>query len=428
MQKRVSKIKSLKGEITIPSDKSISHRAIMLSSLANGKTIIKNFSSATDCRSTLNIFKQLGVEINELDNKVVEISSNGQLHKSLQPLNAENSGTTIRLVTGILAGQNFESEIIGDESLSRRPMRRILEPLTQMGANIHSVDGHAPLTIRGQKLHGIIYNSPIASAQVKSSILLAGLNAEGATTIKEPWTSRNHTELMLKYLGADIITYGTEVTVLPSTLIAKDIEVVGDISSAAFFITAGLIVPKSDIVIKNVGINPTRTGILDIIKKMGAAQNIKILDMREISGEKCADIGVTHCETLRGCEIGGAEIPRLIDELPIIAVLASCAEGDTIVKDAGDLRNKETDRITCLVSELKKIGVNIEETFDGFIVHGKSKLLGGAKLQTFNDHRLAMSFYIAGLLCEQEVLIDGFEWIRISFPEFEELITKIEQI
>ena len=423
MLKTVEKSKPLKGEITIPADKSISHRAIMLSSLARGKSVITNFSSGADCRSTLNIFKQLGVEIKETDKKTIEITSDGILKKSYTPLNAGNSGTTTRLLSGILAGQNFDSEIIGDESLSKRPMKRIILPLTQMGAKISSIDNHLPLTIHGQKLHGIIYHSPISSAQVKSCILLAGLNAEGQTTLIEPAQSRNHTELMLKYLDANILTYNNETTIYPSYLTAKDIEIVGDISSAAFFIVAGLIVPNSDFIIKNVGINPTRTGILDIVKRMNGG--VDIINAQEISGEKCADIRVRYTDNLKGCVIQEADIPRLIDELPVIAVLASQAEGETIVKNAQDLRNKEADRITCLVTELKKIGVNIEETPDGFIVYGKSKLGGDAELQTYHDHRLAMSFYVAGLICEKEISINGFEWINISFPEFEELFDNL---
>lgn len=428
MLKKVQKSKPLRGEITIPADKSISHRAVMLASIARGKSLIKNFSSGADCWSTLNIFRQLGVEINEIDKKTIEINSDGIFKKSNSPLDAGNSGTTTRLLAGILAGQSFDSVIIGDESLSKRPMKRIITPLTQMGAEISSVDGHLPLAIAGRKLHGIIYPSPIASAQVKSAILLAGLNAEGSTTVIEPAQSRNHTELMLKYMGAEINVNNTEVTVSPSELSAKNIEIAGDISSAAFFIAAGLIVPDSDFVIKNVGINPTRTGIIDVVKRMGGELNI--FNKRLVSGEECADIQVKYNDSLKGCVIEGDDIPKLIDELPVIAVLASQAEGETIVKDAGDLRNKEADRITCLVNELKKIGVNIEETTDGFIVNGRgkscrSKLTGGAKLQTYHDHRLAMSFYIAGLICEKEISINGFEWTNISFPEFEWLLAEL---
>jgi len=424
MLKKVSKLsKGLKGEIVIPADKSVSHRAVMFSSIARGKCRVTNFSSGADCHSTLNMFKQLGVDIEFIDKKTLLINSDGILKPSSSPLDAGNSGTTTRLISGILAGQNFDSVIIGDESLSKRPMKRIIEPLTLMGAEIDSIDGHAPLTIKGRMLHGINYHSKLASAQVKSCILLAGLNAEGETTFTEPYVSRNHTELLLDYLGANIKTDKNSVTVKPSILEAKDINIVGDISSAAFFIVAGLIVPNSDFIIKNVGLNPTRTGIIDIVKRMGGGVNI--LNQHNDSGEEAGDIRVQYNESLKGCTIQGEDIPRLIDELPIIAVLASQAEGQTIVKNAEDLRNKESDRIKCLVSELTKIGVNIKETSDGFIINGKTNIKGGATLESYHDHRLAMSFYIAGLISEKEIGINGFEWTKISFPEFEELVQRL---
>lgn len=418
MFKTVSKVKKLKGQIVIPADKSVSHRAVMLSSIAKGKSIIRNFSSGADCHSTVNLFRQLGINIDFLDDKTLQIQGE-ELRKPNGNLDAGNSGTTMRLVSGILAGQDFESIIVGDESLSKRPMKRIIEPLKLMGADISSMDGKAPLYIRGKELYGIEYNSTISSAQVKSCVLLAGLKAKGDTTFKEIYPSRNHTELMLKYLEADIESFDNVVRVSPSELVAKDIEVIGDISSATFFIVAGLIVEGSDFIIKNVGINSTRTGILDVVQRMNG--NVEILNERNMSGEKVADIRVCYSENLKGCEISGADIPKLIDELPVIAVLASQAEGETIVKDAGDLRNKESDRITCLVTELQKIGVDIFEQKDGFVVNGKTKLIGDTELKTYHDHRLAMSFYIAGLICEKEIAISGFEWIDISFPEFENL-------
>ena len=427
MIKRVSKRKNLKGEIIIPADKSISHRAVMFSAIARGESVIRNFSSGADCWSTLNLFKDLGVEIKEFDEKTLQIVSTGKLEKSNSPLNVGNSGTTTRLVAGILAGQAFDSVLVGDESLSKRPMKRIIEPLSLMGAEIESVDGHAPLTIRGRKLHGIEYSSQLASAQVKSCVLLAGVNenTRGKTLYTESIASRNHTELMLKYLGANIEIQNNTTIVYPSELTAKDIEIVGDISSAAFFIVAGLITEGSDFVIKNVGINPTRTGILDFVKMMNG--DVQLLNQREVAGELCADIQVRYTESLIGCKISGDMIPRLIDELPVIAVLASQAQGETIVKNADDLRNKEADRITCLVNELKKIGVDIEELPDGFVVtgHSKSNLLGGAELDVYHDHRLAMSFYVAGLVCENEISIKDFEWTNISFPEFERLMTSL---
>ena len=427
MIKTVHKLNTpLKGEITIPSDKSISHRAVMFSSIAEGECIIKNFSSGADCHSTLNLFKSLGVNIQFINDKTLKIKSNGILNPALNSTySCGTSGTTMRLVSGILAGQNFDSILTGDESLSKRPMKRIIEPLTLMGAEISSVDGHAPLTIKGRKLKGINYPSKLASAQVKSCILLAGLNAEGETTVIEPSLSRNHTELMLEYLGADIKAENNKVTIKPSKLTAKDIDIAGDISSASFFITAGLIVKGSDFTIKNTGLNPTRTGIIDVVKRMGG--NIEILNPQTISGEKAGDIRVRYTENLKACTIEGDDIPRLIDELPVIAVLASQAEGETIVKDAGDLRNKESDRIKCLVKELSKIGVNIEEREDGFVIRGKSELNGGCETESYHDHRLAMSFYTAGLICKREIAINGFEWTKISFPEFEELFSKLKK-
>jgi len=427
MIKTVSKASNLKGEIIIPADKSISHRAVILASLAKGKTVIRNFSSGADCISTLNLFKELGVDAEFIDEGTVSIVSRS-LKPATKPLQCGNSGTTMRLVSGILAGQNFDSILVGDESLSKRPMKRIIEPLKLMGADISSMDGKAPLCISGRELYGIDYKSSLSSAQVKSCVLLAGLNksTQGNTRYVEPNQSRNHTELMLKYLGADIEFDHEEVLIKPSSLVARDIEVVGDISSAAFFIVAGLIVKGSNFIIRNVGLNPTRTGILEVVERMGG--DVEILNKHEISGELVADIRVQYTESLKSCEISGADVPKLIDELPIIAVLASRAEGETLVKDAGDLRNKETDRIFYLVKELQKMGVDIFEKEDGFIIYGKtnSVLSGGVEVDSYNDHRLAMSFYVAGLISEKEVLIKGFDWIKISFPEFENLMLQLQ--
>ena len=426
MIKIVKKLtKGLNGEITIPADKSISHRAVMLAALAKGKSVISNFSSGADCWSTLNAFRALGVEINKIDSKIIEVVSTGVLKKPSSALDMGNSGTTTRLISGILAGQNFDSKLIGDTSLSKRPMRRIMEPLSLMGADIESINGYIPLFIKGKNLKGITYSSSLSSAQVKSCVLLAGLNKNttGRTTYIEPSVSRNHTELMLKYLGAEIDLEENKTIISPSELNAKDIEIVGDISSAAFFLIAGLIVPNSDFIVKNVGINPTRTGILDVIKRMNG--NIELLNQREVSGELVADIRVQYTDSLKGCIIEKDDIPRLIDELPIIAVLASQASGETVVRNAEDLRNKEADRITCLVNELQKIGVDIEENPDGFIIRGKTELLGNAELESYHDHRLAMSFYIAGLVCKNEISIKDFEWINISLPEFEELMERL---
>ena len=440
--------KPLKGEIKIPSDKSISHRAVIFTSLAKGKSIIKNFSKGQDPLSSLKICQNLGVQAEFVNDDLI-INSSGRLIAPTADLDCGNSGTTMRFMCGILAGQNFDSTLIGDESLSKRPMKRVIEPLTLMGAKIEGKDYKAPLKIYGQNLHAIEYNSPLSSAQVKSCILLAGMMCDGQTTFTEPFLSRNHTELMLKYMGAEIEVaknsgklkvesgkldnfqfstfnfqhekdlskqFTTKIT--HSTLRPQTIEIPGDISSSAFFIVAGLIVPNSEIILKNVGLNPTRTGILEVVKKMGG--NIEILDKKEVSGELVGDIKVSYSD-LKSCTIEGEIIPKLIDELPVIAVLATQAQGTTVVKDAQDLRNKESDRIKAVVCELKKIGADIEETPDGFVVNGKTSLKGGCEVESYHDHRLAMSLFVAGLICKNPIGINGFEWVNISFPEFENL-------
>ena len=416
MDIKISKLNhGLKGTITIPADKSISHRAVMFSSLAKGKSIIRNFLYASDCRSTVSVFKNLGVEIEFIDNNILSVTSSGSLNKPITPLDCGNSGTTMRLVSGILARQNFDSELIGDASLSKRPMKRIITPLTEMGADISSETGTAPLFIKGKSLNPIEYHSPIASAQVKSSILLAGLGTEGVTTVVEPYLSRNHTEIMLKYMGADIESHDNIVEIKKSELRACDIDVAGDISSAAFFIVAGLIVPNSDIIIKNVGLNPTRTGIIDVVNRMQG--DIEILDERIVSGEVVGDLRVRY-SSLKSCNISGADIPRLIDELPVIALLATQADGETRITDAGDLRNKEADRISAVVKEFRKIGIEIDELEDGFVICGKQNIQGGNDVEVYHDHRLAMTLYIAGLIAQQEMCVKEFQWVDISLPEF----------
>lgn len=407
--------RGLRGEITIPADKSISHRSVMFASLAKGKSRISNFLYASDCRSTVGLFKNLGVDIEFIDEHNLIVTSSGVLTPPNNNLDCGNSGTTMRLVSGILAGQNFNSVLVGDESLSKRPMKRIITPLSQMGAVIDSNDGRAPLKIQGSKLHAIEYNSPIASAQVKSSILLAGMNADGVTTVIEPYVSRNHSELMLKYMGANISVDKNKVSIEKSELIAKDIVVAGDISSAAFFIVAALIVPDSDIIIRNVGLNETRTGIIDVVQRMGG--NLEILDERIVSGEKVGDIRVRYSD-LKGCNVSGADIPRLIDELPVIALLATQADGETRITDAGDLRNKEADRITAVVAEFRKIGIDIDELSDGFVIGGKQTINGGSEVEVYHDHRLAMTLYVAGLIAKNEIKVNEFQWVNISLPEF----------
>lgn len=416
--------KMLSGEVTIPADKSISHRAIIFSALAKGKSVIKNFSNGQDPHSTLNIFKQLGVQFEEEGTTVV-VNSSGVLQSSNSPLDCGNSGTTMRLMAGVLAGQKFNSTLIGDDSLSKRPMKRVIAPLEQMGGDIQSNNFKAPLIISGKELNAINYNSPIASAQVKSCILLAGLNANGITTVTEPYTSRNHTEIMLKAMGANLSVEKTIVSIEKSELEPIDIEIPGDISSAAYFICAGLIVPNSEIILKNVGLNPTRTGIIDVVKSMGG--NIELLSERITCGERVGDILVKYSPNLKACKISGEIIPRLIDEIPVIAVLATQADGQTVISDAQDLRNKESDRISAVVTELRKLGAEIEETPDGMIISGKTSLKGECEVETYHDHRLAMSLFVAGLITQKEIKINGFEWVNISFPEFEKMFASLKK-
>ena len=411
----VKKINSLKGEVSIPPDKSISHRSAMCAALTGGIVEVNNFSQGADCISTLNIVKTLGCDVEFLGDKHIKIDASNAFKKDVYNLDCGNSGTSMRLFSGIVASRDIETTLFGDESLSKRPMKRIITPLELMGAKIKHNQFKAPLLIKGAELFPIDYKSPIASAQVKSCILLAGLNTYGETKVTEPYLSRNHTEKMLKYLDADIETCGTVSKIRKSQLTPRNLSVCGDISSAAFFMVAAAIVPGSDVILKNVGLNPTRTGIVDILLKMGA--DIEILNQRLECNEEIGDIHIRY-SSLKSVTIEGEIIPRLIDELPVIAVLATQAEGTTIVKDASDLRNKEADRIKCLVAELKKIGADIEEKPDGFIINGKTKLKGDAEVECYYDHRLAMSLYVAGLVCDKPVLIKEFDWVNISFPEF----------
>ena len=424
MQIKIEKIKKLKGEIEVPSDKSLSHRSVMLGGLCKGKVQIKNFSKGEDCQNTLKIYQKMGADVTFQDEKNFILNCNG-LKQPQSPLYVGNSGTTIRLLSGILSGQKFTSQLEGDISLSKRPMKRIIEPLKLMGANISSLnnDFKAPLIIKPANLNGIKYASPIASAQVKSCLLFAGLFAQGETIVTEPYKSRNHSEKMLEYLNADITVDNLEVKIKKSELEPKEIVIAGDISSAAFFFVAGAIVPNSNILIKNTGINPTRIGIIEVMQQMGA--NIEILNKRVICNEEVADIKISYSENMKGITIEGEIIPKLIDELPVIAILASQAEGTTIIKDAQDLKNKESDRIKSVCREFSKLGVNIIEKEDGFIIEGKTPLKGNAIIETYHDHRLAMSAYVAGLICEKEIMINDFEWVNTSFPEFLELMNNI---
>ena len=409
----------LTGEIQVPGDKSISHRAIMFSSIANGVTTVENFLDGEDCLSTINCFQSLGVTI-EQDGSNVTVYGNGLegLQEPNEILDVGNSGTTARLMMGILAGRPFHSVIVGDESIAKRPMRRVTNPLRKLGANITGREdaNFTPITINGGGLSGITYNSPIASAQVKSAILLAGLQAEGETTVQEPYKSRDHTERMLLAFGCAVEEDGNMAKLEGKQRLQGGMHIIvpGDISSAAFFLVAGLIVPNSKITLKKVGMNPTRTGIIEVIEKMGG--NITISNLVEDVAEPYADLTVTSSD-LNGVEISGSLIPRLIDEIPIIALLATCAEGKTIIKDAEELKVKETNRIDTVVNELNKMGAKIEATEDGMIVTGKTTLRGST-VSSYGDHRIGMMLAIASLIADGEVHLENFEAINVSYPTF----------
>lgn len=411
-------VSSLQGEIQIPGDKSISHRAIMFGALALGTTEIYNFLQGADCLSTIHCFQKLGIEIENLGS-LIKVHGKG-LHglcASSSILDVGNSGTTARLLAGILAAQPFTSILTGDESIQRRPMDRIITPLSMMGASIisHKKTRYCPLSIEGKSLTGIHYDSPVASAQVKSSILLAGLYANGTTSVTEPYVSRNHTELMLEQFGVPVTTQNTTVSIsTASKLYHQKIIVPGDISSAAFFIVAGLIVPNSCIRIQNVGINPTRSGILDVCIAMGA--NITLENKKTDIGEPTADI-IVKTSNLKGTIISGEMIPRLIDEIPILAVMACFADGETIIKDATELKVKESNRLDIIVKNLSAMGADITATDDGMIIRG-GKPLHGTTIDSNNDHRIAMSFVIASLVADGVTAIQNAECVAISYPNF----------
>jgi 3-phosphoshikimate 1-carboxyvinyltransferase len=408
----------LKGELTIPGDKSISHRSIMFGALSKGTTKVTGFLQGADCLSTISCFRKLGIEI---ENNTQEVLVHGKGLHGLTPsneiLDCGNSGTTTRLISGILAGQPFTTTLTGDASIQKRPMKRVIDPLTQMGANIKSVkdNGCAPLEISKASLHGIHYHSKVASAQVKSCILLAGLYADGITKVTEPHLSRNHSEIMLRSFGANITSEDTTATIIPGNeLFAQDIFVPGDISSAAFFITAALLVPNSEVLIKNVGINPTRDGILRVYQEMGA--DITRLNERIEGGEAVADLLVKSSE-LKATTIEGSIIPTLIDELPVIAVAACMASGTTVIKDAAELKVKESNRIGVMVENLTAMGAKVTETEDGMIIEGGTPL-HGATIHTHDDHRIAMSFAVASLCADGVTDILDANCVTISYPKF----------
>ena len=430
MRLTVKKSKGLSGRSKVPGDKSISHRALLLGAIAEGKTRIQNFLPSADCLATLACMRALGVEVERLSETELIVQGRG-LHGLMEPkdvLDCAGSGTTMRLLAGILAGQPFYSVLTGNEQLRRRPMGRIAEPLRQMGATVLGRDDGRlpPLTVMGGNLHGVEYRLPVASAQVKSAILLAGLYADGPTVVHEPGPARDHTERMLAAMGANIqypISNITGITLRgEARLSSQDIVVPGDISSAAYFIAAACIIPPhwggkegGEVVIEDVGVNPTRTGFLDALREMGA--DILLENRREVSGEPVADV-VVRAGGVRGIEVRGDQVPRMIDEFPILAVVASQAEGKTVVRDAAELRVKETDRISNIATELRKLGARIEERPDGFVVEGPTPLVG-AQVNSHGDHRLAMSLTIAGLIAEGETTVEGAECIADSFPGFE---------
>ncbi|KQL42250.1 3-phosphoshikimate 1-carboxyvinyltransferase [Bacillus sp. FJAT-25509] len=415
----------LVGDVTIPGDKSISHRAIMFGSLAKGTTKITNFLLGEDCLSTIACFRKLGVQIEVSEDEVVVYGKGIEgLKEAHEVLDVGNSGTTARLMMGILSGLPFHSVIIGDESIGKRPMKRVTKPLKMMGTSIDGREDatYTPISIRGGSLNSISYASPVSSAQVKSSILLAGLFAKGTTTVTEPEKSRDHTERMLKAFGCELEVDGNKVSINGNQeLTATDVIVPGDISSAAFFLVAGSIVPNSEILLKNVGVNPTRKGILTVLERMGA--NITLEDEKVVNGEPIANIRVKS-SNLKSTVIGGAEIPTCIDELPILALAAALADGETIIKDAEELRVKETDRIQTVVTELTNLGVSIEATKDGMIIQGNSSLIG-ANVNSHGDHRMGMMLSIAALLAKGDTIIENTECIAVSFPNFKEQLNEL---
>lgn len=414
----------LRGVIHVPGDKSISHRAIMFGSIAQGKTTIRHFLRGQDCLSTIDCFRKLGVHIEE-DGQQITILGKGWegLEEPKDILYTGNSGTTTRLIMGILAGRPFHSVLMGDESIGRRPMDRVVLPLREMGASISGRENgkFTPISINGGSLRSIHYKMPVASAQVKSALLFAGLQAEGTTVIEEMAPTRDHTEKMIKEFGGECIREGMTISVKGSqSFEGRDIYVPGDISSAAFFLAAGAIIPGSEIILKNVGLNPTRSGIIDVLKEMGA--DLELSDLSS-NGEETGTIVIRYSQ-LKGIEIGGSLIPRLIDEIPIIALMATQAEGETVIKDAEELKVKETNRIDTVVGELKKLGADIESRKDGMVIRGKTALKGG-KVSSFGDHRIGMMLAIAALLSKDPVDLENPECISVSYPNFFDDLQKL---
>lgn len=425
MKRVLQSKKPLRGEISVPGDKSIGHRAVIFGSIARGSTRISNLSGGEDNQRTVRAFKDLGVKIStEGETLYIEGKGWAGLTSPKNIIDCGNSGTTMRLLSGVLAGRPFTTILDGDQSLRRRPMQRVIEPLRRMGANLvgHEGTGRAPLEINGGKLRGIEYPMPIASAQVKSAILLAGLQAEGVTVVDEPQNSRNHTELMIKGFGGQVAVYGRKVSLNGGqTLHGKDLRIPGDISSAAFFLVAAALIPGSKVIVRRVGVNPTRDGVIEILRRMGA--DIELLGATVETGEPVADLRVTG-RRLKGVEIGAELVARTIDEYPVLAVAAALADGVTEISDVKELRFKESDRISAMTEGLRRLGVEVEEREDGMTIHGRETLQGD-RLRSFGDHRIAMSLAVAGLCADGGVEIDDAQCVDISFPTFFDLLDEI---
>lgn len=427
----IARPRALRGEIIAPGDKSVSHRAIMFNALSHtGTARITNFSPGADCTSTVEIFRSLGVEITRetgMDGMGDSLTVKGVgLNGLVEPadvLDAGNSGTTTRLMSGILAGQDIVTILTGDDSLKSRPMGRVVEPLRNMGAEITGRAGGtlAPLVFYGGSLKGTSFEMPVASAQLKSCLLLAGLRADGITRLTQPAESRDHTERMFSAMGVKLVKTGLELTLEPSDLETIDIEVPGDISSAAFWMVAGICHPDAELLIRNVGINPTRAGIITVLQQMGA--NLTLVDQREVAGEPVADVLVKSSQ-LKAVELSGDIVPLLIDEIPVIAVAAALAEGTTIIRDAAELRVKESDRINASVTWMKGAGIDVTATDDGMIVTGAGSI-GGGQFQSYDDHRLAMSLGVAGLVSDAPITILDPDVAGISYPDFWETIERL---
>lgn len=418
----VNQTRGLRGTATVPGDKSLSHRAVMFGALAQGTSRVKGWLAAGDTEASLRCIQALGVQVERHSQSELTIHGTGALRPPAGPLDFVNAGTGIRLMAGIMAGQSFESVLDGSEQLRRRPMKRIIAPLRLMGADIQGQEDRAPLTITPAHLKGIRYELPMASAQVKSAVLLAGLFAQGETVVVEPGPSRDHTERMLSAAGVDLFRDGNTVMLRPGgALRAMDFTVPGDFSSAAFLLVAGAVVPDSDLVLTGINLNPTRTGLLDVLLEMGA--DITVTDKGLEGGEPAGEIHVRY-GTLKGVEVGGETVVRMIDEFPVFMVAALCAEGRTVVRDAQELRVKETDRLAVMTAELRKLGADITETEDGFIIEGP-QMLRGARVDGHDDHRVAMSMTVAGLVAEGQTIVDDARCAGDSFPGFAETVARL---